>query len=63
MAEGATNLTNALRQRFIADRHVGPDGRDQFLLRNHPAGMLDQIAQDFEVLAPEVRLTGGTMQA
>jgi hypothetical protein len=25
--------------------------------------MLDQIAQDFEVLAPEVRLTGGTMQA
>jgi hypothetical protein len=63
VVDGATNLTNALRQGLFADRHIRPKGIEHLFLGHDPAGVLHQIPQHFEALGPQVGWTGRSQQA
>ncbi len=43
----------ALRQRVVADGHVGPDGFDERVLGDDLVGVVDQVAQDVETFPPQ----------
>jgi hypothetical protein len=52
-AKDAANFSDALRQRVVANSHIGPDSVDKLLFGGHPAGMLNQKAENLEALAPQ----------
>src|SRR5688572_7439092 len=56
VADGTTDLANTLCQRIFADRHVGPDGFQQFLLPCDLSAVLKQISQNLETLASQIHL-------
>jgi hypothetical protein len=44
------DLEDMAFQDFRLDEGLGPQGIEQFILRNQPAGVFDQIPQDSERL-------------
>ena len=63
VAQGAADVANALRQRLVADRHVGPYRIQELFLAHDTAGMFEQAAQHFEAFRPQARPAGAPVQA
>jgi hypothetical protein len=50
VAQRPPDLADAYLQRTVADDDVVPDGAEQLLLGHEPAGVADEVAEDFERL-------------
>jgi hypothetical protein len=54
VAKRLPDIADAARDGFIRHDHVGPDGLDQLLLGDRAPGVVDQVAQHLEALAPQL---------
>ena len=52
VAKSPSQLANALDQRVVSDREIGPDCDKKLVLRDQPAGIFDKVSQNCEGLWP-----------
>src|SRR5262249_43108507 len=48
IAQGATHVSYALRERIVADERVGPERLEQLVLRHHSAAVRNEVAERVE---------------
>jgi len=63
VAERAAQLTDALHQGIVGDGDIRPHRREQFVLGNEPAAILDQMKENRERLRPQRHLVTVKQQA
>ena len=56
VAQGMPHVSDALDQCIVGDEEPGPDCLDQLVLADHPARVLDKIAQDVEGFGPQLNV-------
>ncbi len=56
VADGLTNLADAMRQRLVGHDHVRPDRPYQFLFGDNTVSVFDEVAQDLEGLRTQLNV-------
>ena len=50
VTDGLADIADTAGQRFVSNRHIGPNGRHQFIPGDGLVGMLGKVSQDLEAL-------------